>query len=479
MWIKQHLFSSIRWKILLTFLIIIGVSFAITAALLTGLVSSTLYQQRTRQASLSAERLALSAAPFFARAQTEPLLDSLGEAASGLDGRILLLSPDGKVQLDTFGLLEGTRVTMREINTVLTGDVSHAFGVYPVDEGYAAICAARMVDGGNTVGVLLLSTPVTELREAIVTMEKQLVTVFSVVAGAALIAALIFSVTLTRPVKALTSTIRRMGKGDLSARAHIRASGELQELAESYNAMAEQIENFDRSRSQFVSNASHELRTPLTAMKLLLECLIDQPEMPEEMRMEFMQDMNHEIDRLSGIITDLLTLTQMDSHQGALHLTDVDLSALTRDTLHTLSPVADKAGLTLTSAIAPGVRISADQPKLASVISNLTDNAIKYTPEGGEVRVSLAAKGRSAILTVQDNGIGIPPEEQAHVFDRFYRVDKARSRATGGTGLGLSIVRQMVQLHGGAITLTSAPGEGSTFTVTLPLKAEKPAKEVE
>ena len=475
MWIKQHLFASIRWKILLTFLVIIGVSFAITAALLTGLVSSTLYQQRTRQASLSAERLALSAAPFFAAAQMEPLQESLALSASEQGGRILLLSPDGKVQLDTFSLLEGARVTLPEIDRVLTGSQSHAFGVYPAGEDseeYAAVCAARMTFDGRSVGVLLLSTPVTELRQAIVTMEQRLLTVFTAVAGAAIVAALIFSFTLTRPVKALTSTIRRMGKGDLSARAHIRTSGELQERADSYNAMAEKIENFDRSRSQFVSNASHELKTPLTAMKLLLECLIEQPGMPDEMRMEFMQDMNHEIDRLSGIITDLLTLTQMDSRDDALHLSEIDLSALTEETLHTLSPVADKAGLTIVSAIAPGVRLNGDATKLASVIYNLTDNAIKYTPEGGEVRVSLSGKGKTVTLTVTDNGIGIPPEEQAHIFDRFYRVDKARSRATGGTGLGLSIVRQMVQLHGGQITLASEPGRGSTFTVTLPVRKE-------
>ena len=207
-------------------------------------------------------------------------------------------------------------------------------------------------------------------------------------------------------------------------------------------------------------------------MKLLLECLIDQPGMPDEMRMEFMQDMNHEIDRLSGIITDLLTLTQMDSSSDALHPEEMDFSALTRDTLQTLQPVADKAGLTIAASIAPGVKLVGDRTKLSSVIYNLTDNAIKYTPEGGEVRVNLSVKGKIVTLVVADTGIGIPPEEQAHVFDRFYRVDKARSRATGGTGLGLSIVRQMVQLHGGAISLTSAPGEGSAFTVTLPVRKE-------
>ena len=475
MWIKQHLFSSIRWKILVTFLLIIGVSYTIAAALLTSLVSSTLYQQRTRQASLSAERLATSAAPFFAAARMEPLQESLTASASELDGRILLVSPDGKVQLDTFSLLDGTRLQLQELTDVLSGSEIHAFGVYPVDGDsgeYAAISAARMSHEGRIVGALLLSTPVTELRQAIVTMENRMVTIFAVIAGVALVAALVFSVTLTRPVKALTSAIRRMGRGDLSARVKVRASGEMKELADSYNAMAEKIENFDRSRSQFVSNASHELKTPLATMKILLENLIYQPEMPKDLQVEFMQDMNHEIDRLTGIITDLLTLTQMDSQSTALTEEEVDLSGLTEETLHILRAAAARAGQQISDRIEPDVTLTGDRSKLGQIIYNLIDNAIKYTPEGGEIRVTLASEGRNAVLTVTDNGIGIPEDDQAHIFDRFYRVDKARSRATGGTGLGLSIVRQMVQLHGGEITVASAPEKGSVFTVTLPTRRE-------
>ena len=466
--------SSIRWKILLTFLIIIGASFAMMAALLTGLVSSTLYAQRTRQDSLSVERLAASAAPFFASARMEELHETLSTAASELGGRLIVVSPDGKVQLDTFALLEGTKLTLPEVVTALTGEVSHAYGIYPAQSSgeYAALCAARMTSGNETIGALLLSTPVTELRNAIVTVEQQLLTVFIAVASAAMIAALVFALTLTRPVKALTSAIRRMGRGDLSARVKVRASGEMKELADSYNAMAEKIENFDRSRSQFVSNASHELKTPLATMKILLENLIYQPEMPKDLQVEFMQDMNHEIDRLTGIINDLLTLTQMDSQSTALTEEEVDLSGLTEETLHTLRAAAARAGQQISDRIEPDVTLTGDRSKLGQIIYNLIDNAIKFTPEGGEIRVTLASEGRNAVLTVTDNGIGIPEDDQAHIFDRFYRVDKARSRATGGTGLGLSIVRQMVQLHGGEITVASAPEKGSVFTVTLPTRRE-------
>lgn len=444
------------------------------AALLTGLVSSTLYAQRTRQASLSAEKLAATAAPFFASANLDGLSEQLFSAAADAEGRILLLDASGKIQLDTLSLLEGTRTSTREAIAVLSGEKALAFGIHPLDgtEEYAALCAAPMTVNGQIIGAVLFSAPVTELRGAIQSVERQLMTVFVAVAVAALIAALVFALTLTAPIKALTSTIRRMGRGDLSARVNVHASGELKALADSYNAMAEKIEHFDQSRSQFVQNASHELKTPLATMKILLENLIYQPDMPPELRTEFMQDMNHEIDRLSGIITDLLTLTQMDGQPAALKIKDINLSALCEETLHALEPAAAKAHLTLRAGIEDDVILPGDESKLSQVVYNLIDNAIKYTGEGGEVTVTLRADSREACLVVKDNGIGIPEEDVQHIFDRFYRVDKARSRATGGTGLGLSIVRQMVQLHGGGIDVASAAGQGSSFTVTLPMRRE-------
>lgn len=442
------------------------------AALLTGLVSSTLYAQRTRQASLSAEKLAASAAPFFAQADLEGLDEMLHAAAADEGGRILLIDKEGKIQYDTLSLLEGTRTQAPEAIAVLTGQEVRAFGVHALADSadYAALCAAPMVSVEGPIGAVLLSTPVDELRQAILAVEAQLMTVFIAVAAAALMAAFVFAISLTAPIKAMTSAIRRMGKGDLTARVKVHASGELKELADSYNAMAEKIENFDQSRSQFVQNASHELKTPLATMKLLLENLIYQPDMPSELRAEFMQDMNHEIDRLSGIITDLLTLTKMDSEETAIKHEKFDFTELCIGAVHALQPAAEKNRLTLTMDVAKDVTLQGDESKLGQVIYNLIDNAIKYTPEGGSVHVTMKTDGRNAVFAVKDTGVGIPEEDAKHIFDRFYRVDKARSRETGGTGLGLSIVRQMVQLHRGEIKVDSTFGKGSTFTVTLPLR---------
>ena len=232
--------------------------------------------------------------------------------------------------------------------------------------------------------------------------------------------------------------------------------------------MAAQLERLDKSRNQFVSNASHELKTPLTTMKIMLETVMYQPDMPPELREEFMQDMNHEIDRLTDIVTDLLTLTRMDNRNEELKRETVDMSAMTEDTVRLLIPAAEKRSQALNVSAQPGLTMQGDPIKLNQILYNLTDNAIKYTLEGGSISVTLRQEGENLVWKVRDDGIGIPPEDQEHIFERFYRVDKARSRETGGTGLGLSIVKQLVQMHGGTITVQSEPGRGAEFTVTRP-----------
>ncbi|MDD7661820.1 MAG: HAMP domain-containing sensor histidine kinase, partial [Eubacteriales bacterium] len=203
--------------------------------------------------------------------------------------------------------------------------------------------------------------------------------------------------------------------------------------------------------------------------KILLENIIYQPEMDADMRTEFLTDINKEIDRLNSIISDLLTLVSMDSKAMRLNRTTFSLAQVITDTAHRLQPVAESHHQELKLALNDRCEMYADCAKLTQVVYNLMENAIKYTQEGGAIKVRLIRSGRDAVMTVTDNGPGIPREDQAHIFDRFYRVDKARSRETGGTGLGLSIVHQMVLMHGGSVSVESEEGRGSTFTVELPI----------
>ena len=465
----------------MAFLLIMVLSSIAMASALTGMVSNYLYNQRIRQDSLSVEKLASAFAPFFESGDSETLTSAILSSGGEMGGRLLITDRYGRVQFDSFSTLYGVKLELPEVVSVVADGQNTSYGIHAVNNEntplapgrdvaqHVAYCAAALVSSdGEIIGALVFVSPIDELVTSLNTVQMQMITIFIVIPVAAIIVAQVFAGIVTKPVSALTATIKKMGRGDLSVRVPVRGSGELRELAVSYNAMAQQLESLDKSRNQFVSNASHELKTPLATMKILLENMLYQPDMPGELREEFMHDMNHEIDRLTGVVTDLLTLTQMDNNRMELHRTATDVSDLALETLRKLAPIAAKRRHRLESRITPGVTAMVDASKVQQIIYNLTENAIKYTPEGGEILVALSMNANQIILTVTDNGLGIPADDLPHIFERFYRVDKARSRESGGTGLGLSIVRQLVTLHDGEITVDSEAGRGSTFTVKLP-----------
>ena len=471
--------ASIRWKILLAFFLIVGLSFFVAATTLTGLVSNYLFDQRTRDDSVKTEKLALAAAPLFQSVSANELNDMLEENAATMDGRLILIDNDGKIQYDTFQNLCGQRVRIDEALRVLAGNAEEAYGIHApgraaVEEmsgetgaDYVAYSVHAMTGFQGRIGAALFVSQIQSLMDSLNTVRVQLLNVFAMIAVAALVVALFLSRVLTNPITAVSRTMRKMGKGDLSVRVPVRGSGELRELAENYNTMAAQLESLDKTRNQFVSNASHELKTPLATRKIMLESMIYQPDMPADVRADFMKDMNHEIDRLTGIVTDLLVLTRMDNRDEMKRDT-VNMSELTQETIHLLTPAAEQNRQTLKEDIQGDLFLYGDRSKLGQILYNLMDNAIKYTPEEGTVQVSLKQENGCIIWRVKDNGIGIPKDDQEHIFERFYRVDKARGRETGGTGLGLSIVKQMVKMHGGTISVYSEPGNGSEFTVMFP-----------
>ena len=480
---KKHRFgASIRWKILLAFFVIVGVSFAVAATNLSGLVSGYLFDQREREDSLLTEKAAAAAAQAYENASSEEVNRILADNAQSMNGRLMVVDMDGKVQFDTFGALCGRRITLEEVLQVLTGGETSAYGIHTQgtsetkrmsgeeNADHLAYSVHEITGENGQIGALLFVSRIQGLVDSLGTVQIQLIRVFAVIAVGALLLALLLSQVLTKPITDLSRTMRKMGKGDLSVRAPVHGSGELRELAENYNTMASQLERLDKSRNQFVSNASHELRTPLTTMKIMLETVMYEPNMPPELRTEFMQDMNHEIDRLTGIVTDLLTLTRLDNGNEQMQTEAVDMSALTEETIRMLTPAAEKRGQELAGFVTPGLVLNGDRSKLSQILYNLTDNAIKYTPDNGHIAVSLGEKDDCIVWRVKDDGVGIPPEDQEHIFERFYRVDKARSRETGGTGLGLSIVKQLVAMHGGTISVVSASGNGAVFTVELPRK---------
>ena len=272
-----------------------------------------------------------------------------------------------------------------------------------------------------------------------------------------------------RPVVALTEQAERIGRKELGERLPIIHSGdELERLSLALNRMIERLEEALAHNQRFSADASHELRTPLTIIRGELESLLEIPEL-EPQAVEGISSALEESDRMSRIVNNLLTISRLDGGGERIEMLPVELTSIVRTTLDHMSLLAEEKGIIITCDTPAQVWISGDTMRLKQVIVNLVDNAIKYTPERGNILVRLVADEDQAVLTVTDTGIGIPAASLPFVFERFYRTDKARSRESGGTGLGLAIVKAICTAHLAVVSIESAENKGATFRVQLPL----------
>ena len=270
-----------------------------------------------------------------------------------------------------------------------------------------------------------------------------------------------------RSVRALTFAARRMGAGDLTQRVDAGGRDEIGELSRTFNGMADALERAERQRRHLVADVAHELRTPLSNVQGYVEALRDGVLEPDA---QTLATIHQQVLYLSELVEDLRLLADTEAGDFTLHLESGSLADALRDCIEGVRARAEAKGVALASrlpASAPDVLF--DRTRLAQVVGNLLDNALRHTPPGGSVSVTLEFGADVAAVSIRDTGEGIPEEQLPFVFDRFYRVDPSRSRITGGVGLGLTIARQLVEAHGGSIRAESTPGQGTTFVIELPL----------
>jgi histidine kinase len=288
---------------------------------------------------------------------------------------------------------------------------------------------------------------------------------------AASLAAVGVSILLSRsivaPLRAMMAASQRIAEGHYDERVQATGKDELGQLALRFNQMAEQLEQVESMRRRLIGDVTHELRTPLTAIKGSMEGLIDGvlPSSPETF-----EQIHQEADRLNRLVDDLQELSRVEARAYPLDLHSVDVASLVGTISKRLGFQFDDKGVTLNSSLPPSpVRVLADEDRIVQVLTNLAGNALQHTPAGGSVTLGVQSVGDEILFTVKDTGAGIPAEHLAHIFDRFYRVDKSRSRVRGGSGIGLTIAKHLVEAHGGRIWAESeGEGKGSTFFFTLP-----------
>ena len=294
---------------------------------------------------------------------------------------------------------------------------------------------------------------------------------------------LLLAKTMIAPIQELTHAAEKVASGDFTDKVENASKDEIGVLTRTFNDMAEQLEDTlddlkrsEQMRREFVANVSHELRTPITGVKSYAETLAADPDMPADTRERFLGVILNESDRMTKIVQDLLTLSRFDAGSYEFSFDYFSFETSVRDVYNAVRMEAQAHHHEFTAEIEPGIpRIRGDKARVEQVLMNMVSNAIKYTKDGGRIAIKAGVRGGEVWCSVKDNGIGIPKEDTQKVFDRFYRVDKARSRESGGTGLGLSIAQEIVVRHGGRIDLKSRVGHGTTITVWLPVEGPQDA----
>lgn len=390
----------------------------------------------------------------------------LAQLSAMYDGRVMLINTDFRIIKDTYVMDENKTSVSKD---VIRGYNGESISRYVSKKQYIEIVLPLANDSKQTIGVMFVTFSTKDIDYALENIAEKMLLIQVIIGFISILLAVFFSRHLVKPFNKLEKSFDKVSYGYFDNKLSLDGYTETEKIAAAYNDMLDKMKQLDESRQEFVSNVSHELKTPITSIKVLADSLMMQQDVPNEIYKEFFSDIVMEIDRENEIITDLLTLVRLDKKNGNLNITSVNINELVELILKRLRPIAAKSNIELVLESFRPIIAEVDEMKITSAITNLVENAIKYNVMDGWIRVTLNADHKYFYIKVADSGIGIPEESQELVFERFYRVDKTRARETGGTGLGLAITKNIILLHNGAIKVYSKEGEGTTFTVRIPL----------
>ena len=409
----------------------------------------------------------LDSAGYMNGKTSEIVENELNLLANLYSGRIVIVNRQFTIIRDTYGVDEKRTIISEKVIKSFKGEDTL---YYEEDSRFIEMTIPIKSAADQDIdGVMIVSTPTEDIQENREALSQQVFMLQVGMAIAILGVALYTSRILVKPFSKVTRSLEEMTAGFQEEDLSILDYTETQLLSAAYNRMLKRMKALDDSRQEFVSNVSHELKTPITSMKVLADSLLMQDDVPVELYKEFMGDIAEEIDRENKIINDLLSLVKMDRKSADVNIKETSINDLLELILKRLRPIGAKQNIELVLESFKPVRAEVDETKLTLAISNLVENAIKYNKDEGWVHISLNVDHKYFYIKVEDSGMGIPELAHEHIFERFYRVDKSHSREIGGTGLGLAITRSAILMHRGAIKVYSKEGEGTTFTVRIPL----------
>lgn len=400
----------------------------------------------------------------------------LNATARHYDGLIQIIGVDGKMtqyrSSEKWDAIAAKTYTADELNDMLrlVSNLDSSTAKFTQAKKPFHVLVGTMKIGPSDAPnyVVRFHIDITQMRSALEMIYLEIILVCLVAILIAVIAVYYTTTRMTRPFMEINQTVQKYSKGDYNIRIPISSTEEATQLAVSFNVMADQLKDLEATRRSFVANVSHELRSPLTSMKGFLEAMQDGTISPDDYE-KYIGIVLSETRRMAAMVNDLLDLARIESGRTALKLEIFDINELIRRTLLTFEARIYEKSIEVEVKFAQEQYfVEADNTQIGQVLRNIIDNAIKYSPDGSRLRIATYAMRREVYVSVADSGQGIPQEDIPHVFDRFYKVEKAHTPTKqSGTGLGLSIVKRIIDQHNQTITLTSARGKGSTFTFTL------------
>lgn len=404
---------------------------------------------------------------YLAGQRAEEVNQEAESIANIYQGRVMIVDQNLYVMKDTYGLEEGKTMITAEVIRCFTGSERK----YVNDLGDYIQLTMPIVDATTekTSGAVILTFSTQSFHAVSGLINRRGIILLFSLAICVMLLAFGYSVFVTRPFQQVSESIDEITAGDMDVELRVRSYSELMKISESFNQMIAVIQKQDEARQSFASNVSHELKTPLASMKVLSDSLLSQEGMPEELYREFLVDITNEIERMTNIINDLLSMVKLDKNTANMNISNISINDLIEQLLKRLRPIAAERNIELIYESYRPIMADVDEVKLSIALNNVIENAIKYNFDDGWVRVTINADHKFFYVKIEDSGVGIPEDVQDKIFERFYRVDKARSRETGGTGLGLALTRSTILLHRGSIKLYSKENEGSTFTIRVPL----------
>ena len=439
------------------------------------LVQSQTMVFKSKETSMhSAVKIIESSLSGLKELDEENVSRALGTVRETGASRVLVTDTAGRILYDTReenGAV-GLYAFYTEIVQALEGN--DAFYCYYDSTAFLSRMASPVVYHNQIVGAVYAYEYDTEQADILKSFQSNLFKISVLVALAVMGLSVLLSRMLTAQITDLLSAIRRVREGAYSHRAAVKGSDEIGQIAAEFNSLTDRLQTTEDARRRFVSDASHELKTPLAGIRLLTDSILQTGDMDADTTREFVGDIGREAERLTRITENLLRLTRLDS--GAVQpVTEVAVAPVLERVARMLAVLAREKGVTLTYEAVEDAVALATEDDVHQILYNLMDNGIKYSGTDGFVHAAATVQDEWVVLTVEDNGIGIPADELPHIFERFYRVDKMRSRAIGGTGLGLSIVKDTVESRGGEIFAAARRGgSGTVFTVHLPRAQEVP-----